>query len=483
MASNNTTRILFNFPRSNGAKKFSLAKVSSDYLVNQMLLNHLIATLVKFDSSGRLVPYLAKSWQIENGGRSFSFELHRDRVCSDNTPITAALFKKSLEQSIQEYSENGHVLEFTNIVGLSEFLTKKNPCISGIIADEYSLSFEFSSQPQQFLEFLEMPYFGLWCGTDSPEGFISSGAYVLKNFGDGSAVTLKQNKNWPIFLTNETASETLEFGFIDIDIDVPPTENTIILVSDNLNKKTNWPDHFTLISSPPDVLFSAILSPFLEPFRDINYRKYFASAFLEKIFKSNLFAANEFFPTKSFYPKSGELIFEQKMVSPLEMHRPLRVWLSRRLSIERKKIIKDVISDVISPLKIEIDWDEIDRADREKLRPNENNFYDIRITGVDIGNDFLNSLNRMMFCTTMGVSFPDPCGSMSTLVDKYRDSSIGKIRSGTYAQEFNKILEEDVATIPFARKGCMWLYSKDFDLNFIFSNSVLPSLEFLRRKK
>ena len=58
---------------NNASVPLSLKFEKSDYISNQMILNNLIATLVKYDNSGNLVPFLSQGWTIENNGLLWKF--------------------------------------------------------------------------------------------------------------------------------------------------------------------------------------------------------------------------------------------------------------------------------------------------------------------------------------------------------------------------------------------------------------------------
>lgn len=131
--------------------RFSLKVSESDYAENETVLNTLIGTLVKYNQSGRLEPYLAKEFNVSDNGLIWTFNLHEDLNCQDGTPINGLTYKKSLTKQLELYSKSGSPLDFSLLEGWAAFL-KKNPSIgiSGIVADQQSIKFIFLKKPMDF---------------------------------------------------------------------------------------------------------------------------------------------------------------------------------------------------------------------------------------------------------------------------------------------------------------------------------------------
>jgi ABC-type oligopeptide transport system substrate-binding subunit len=93
---------------------------------------------------------------------------------------------------------------------------------------------------------------------------------------------------------------------------------------------------------------------------------------------------------------------------------------------------------------------------REKLISN--NYYDIRISSVDTGANFLKEGIEMMFCTKLGVSFPDPNNKVCNLIKNVFDTDV---KNQEYGQIFEDIIEKQAAVIPLFHSGVLWLQSTD----------------------
>ena len=62
---------------------------------------------------------------------------------------------------------------------------------------------------------------------------------------------------------------------------------------------------------------------------------------------------------------------------------------------------------------------------------------------------------RMMFCSKLGVNFPDPSGKICRLVEEYEES--GGLQPANFSDQFERFIAEDAAVIPLYRSGLTWL--------------------------
>ena len=75
--------------------------VSQDYRATDVFshkgFNCLIfQTLVKMDTTGKIEPFLAESWEVDKDGKSYTFHLRKEVLFSDGTPVTAPQVKASM---------------------------------------------------------------------------------------------------------------------------------------------------------------------------------------------------------------------------------------------------------------------------------------------------------------------------------------------------------------------------------------------------
>jgi peptide/nickel transport system substrate-binding protein len=87
---------------------FDPAQAATDVCSNaasnfdQLLANNFYATLLSVDSSGKIIPYLAKSWKVTP--TSIAFSLRSDSKCEDGTPVTATVVKNSFNRLLASHN-------------------------------------------------------------------------------------------------------------------------------------------------------------------------------------------------------------------------------------------------------------------------------------------------------------------------------------------------------------------------------------------
>ena len=101
-----------------------------------------------------------------------------------------------------------------------------------------------------------------------------------------------------------------------------------------------------------------------------------------------------------------------------------------------------------------------------------NQLADIRFGIVDIGGEIESWGVRMMFCSQLGVSFPDLGGKICQLTDKVEEEDIDYT---VYKTEFETLIKQDSVVVPLYLQGQLWLFSKDFDVsNLSPTMGVIP---------
>src|SRR5271170_436974 len=122
--------------------------------------------LVDLDDSGRIVPVLAETWQVLDGGRTYRFTLRPDVRMQDGRELTAEDVKRSAERSLDPGSPNPDASTFDAIVGYDAFAAGKASHIEGIeVEGRYLVSFRLSEPDAAFLSILTMPALRPVCQT------------------------------------------------------------------------------------------------------------------------------------------------------------------------------------------------------------------------------------------------------------------------------------------------------------------------------
>jgi len=158
--------------------------------------------LVGFDTSLRLIPDLADSWDISNDGLTYTFKIRDSAVFHDGTKVTAEDFKWSLERAVNPDTASPTAKTYLgDIVGVADVLEGKSSEISGVKAvDDSTLQIEIDAPKAYFLAKLTYPTAyvvdrnnvsggGLnW--TDSPNG---TGPFKLSDYKIGERIILERN--------------------------------------------------------------------------------------------------------------------------------------------------------------------------------------------------------------------------------------------------------------------------------------------------
>ena len=158
--------------------------------------------LVGFDTSLRLIPDLADSWDISNDGLTYTFKIRNNAVFHDGTKVTAEDFKWSLERAVNPDTASPTAKTYLgDIVGVADALEGKSSEISGVKAvDDNTLQIEIDAPKAYFLAKLTYPTAyvvdrnnvsegGLnW--TDSPNG---TGPFKLSDYKIGERIILERN--------------------------------------------------------------------------------------------------------------------------------------------------------------------------------------------------------------------------------------------------------------------------------------------------
>ena len=109
------------------------------------------------DGTTEIVPSIAKSWMITNGGRTYRFALNDTVRFHDGETLTAEDIKYSIQRLItHETSSFSHL--FDNIVGAEAFRSGEEEELTGIeIPDDFTIEFTLAQADGSFLARLASP--------------------------------------------------------------------------------------------------------------------------------------------------------------------------------------------------------------------------------------------------------------------------------------------------------------------------------------
>ena len=447
---------------------FSLEVDNSDAMMNYEVLNNLVGTLVKYDLDGHFFPYLARGWSFSEDHKKWSFPLKPHLRFDNGDSITAEGFvRRFQERLLWYYQKKGGALIFERLEGFADFVQGKSDSISGLFAEKDTVHFHFTRASDDFLEYLNMPYFGYWHKSNdelAEKGqFISSTAYSLKDF-QGTTVILRKRKDWP--LENTRAPEEVVFSKTNLLDEKILSRRAIVRVGSSIPSSFKGLNHYRIATSTPAVLSAIVLSPYNAPFQDVKLRRAFAAR-LKGLLEKNPIYSRVLSSAQGFYFNSDPLPFT-KYKDSLKLEGKITVNIA--LSKDFVERLNPLLEEIVQPFGVELVYDEKDTSDKQSIeRVHSNKYYDIRMAGVHSGSTYMNDTIKMMFCSKMGISFPDPSGRICELVaehEKNKDSYSRKKYGITqdYRDRFNQYILEDAAVIPVFHSRSTTLFSKDLNV-------------------
>jgi len=217
--------------------------------------------LVRLDENLNVVPDIAKTWEISEGGRSYTFYLKDGIKFSNGRKVTAQDFKYSFERVLAPETRSPNTWILEKIKGAKDFMKGKTKDVSGIkVKDKYTITIILEEPFTPFLNLLCMTAAYVvsqgdvqkWAADFSthPSG---TGPFVLKEWRHNQYLKLEARGDYfegkpqikgivyKIIPEDLTAIAEFESGNIDIII-IPASEFK------RYTESSKWRD---LISSAP----------------------------------------------------------------------------------------------------------------------------------------------------------------------------------------------------------------------------------------
>jgi ABC-type transport system substrate-binding protein len=157
--------------------------------------------LVTIDRNLNIVPDLAESWDISNGGRTYTFHLRKDAKFHNGKPVAAQDFKWSLERIADPATESPVVDTYLgDIVGLKDKLNGKALEVQGVkVIDANTLEITIDAPKAFFLSKLTYPT-AYVLDRENVEGNPNwfrkpngTGPFQLAEYVPGEVLRLKEN--------------------------------------------------------------------------------------------------------------------------------------------------------------------------------------------------------------------------------------------------------------------------------------------------
>jgi MarR-like DNA-binding transcriptional regulator SgrR of sgrS sRNA len=477
----------FQFFGANSKFRFSLMPEDSDSLSNQILLSNLISTLTKTGHDGKPEPYLAESWSTSNDGRRWQFRLRSGATCESGEAITATRFAENLSLQLRRLSKASRVQVFDLLDGWSEFVSGKAPRIRGISAKGNRLTFNFLKRPDDFADHLTTVYFGYWCPRNfqgdkwiSNEKIDSSGPFrLVENVEGGARLTLARRAHW--FLpASRNSPKTIEFRNVGFD----PASPIPAIQYMGLTPVEPVPSDYKMLQGKVEWLVAFVIKPKPGSFFALPEIRRSMLRGIRHYFRQHSRSSETFVYAPTFFPedhrknKKDDLSQNRQDIPDKDV--TLQVVYARQIASEPRATLEQALRESL-PAKTKLEFSIVDAS-----QPNWWNEFaagsklDIRVQAVDIGRSANNSLIKEVFCTDLGVRFPDPSGRICKLVDEY--DSREKEADSDYEDRLQEILADDAAVIPLYHTGLIFLYSNRIEPSSTPVDLGSPRFDSLRLK-
>jgi len=185
-----------------GVDPYTLDPAVSGEMTSHVYLMQIFGGLVRLGDNLEPAPDIAESWEITNGGRTYTFYLRQDVKFHDGRQLTAADFKYSWERACVPRTASATAATYLgDIVGVGEVLAGQADDISGLkVIDDYTLEVTIDAPKSYFLSKLTYPTAfvvdsanaaagGEWWR--SPNG---TGPFKLKQWRETEVLILERNE-------------------------------------------------------------------------------------------------------------------------------------------------------------------------------------------------------------------------------------------------------------------------------------------------
>jgi ABC-type oligopeptide transport system substrate-binding subunit len=165
------------------------------------IIDHLFSGLVDYTPELSIVPDVAASWQVFDGGCRYVFHLRGDVVWSDGVPLTAGDFEYAWRRVLDPASGSGLARQLYDIKGARAFHEGRLGILGVRALDDATLAVELEGPAGYFLHLLAcnatypVPRHVVErCGPAwvAPENLVSNGPFTLAAWQPGKSVVLER---------------------------------------------------------------------------------------------------------------------------------------------------------------------------------------------------------------------------------------------------------------------------------------------------
>lgn len=186
--------------------------------------------LVGYGENGKLVPMLAKSWDISKDGKTYTFHLRSDAKFSDGSQLTADVVKRNFDEVLRQTTENGTHSWLTVLTKIKAVKVVDDATVEMTLNEPYYAALQelAVARPVRILGDAGFPK-----GDDTSQGVkeaVGTGLWVLKQHKTDDYAIYERNEHYwgtkpdvkeikvKVIPDAETAAMALEKGDIDLII-------------------------------------------------------------------------------------------------------------------------------------------------------------------------------------------------------------------------------------------------------------------------
>jgi len=160
----------------------------------------LFDNLTQFDADAQLVPGLARSWETDAAGRSYTFHLRQDARFHDGRPVKAANVRASMLRALAPGTTGGRSWPLYPILGARAYAAGKAKDIEGLkVPDDSTVVLTLEEPLNIFPKLLAMPVAAI-VPTPTPADFDQqpngSGPWKFVSWSHDDAVVLARNESY-----------------------------------------------------------------------------------------------------------------------------------------------------------------------------------------------------------------------------------------------------------------------------------------------
>jgi hypothetical protein len=453
---------------------YSADPIEYDSFYHHVAFRSVLGSLVSQYKAGEYTPEIAHSWTSENDNRKWTFAIRKNLLFEDGTPITPNIVQQSFNRIailMNNRKSNSGLIEY--LEGIENIA--KSGKVSGITADDDSVSFHFTKPMPKALEKISFGLYGIvhptnydsstgkWLATKST--VISSGPYRIQNWSE-KILSLAKRSNYPKELLHPRPIEKIDM-FWEKDL-FPSSDIDIAMGSELTDPPTA---KHTLKAGPPSYIsFLRILSwrSKTSVVGSLHNRKVLRNAFYLELEKKG------YKPIKSFFPliiegiRENSVEEEKSKISKISGKLVLPDYQQHSVAATLNAKVMTALTESLKNLDVGTTKEsfDLDKLFREIAEEKEQTTWDIARYGTGIlAADPVEDV-KFMFRSKEGILLPDESGNIEILLNQ----------SPINLQKINESLWKDAIIWPITHYSSGLYTTPEFDFSKI--NLILPPTSF-----